>query len=206
MSCAVCELWSKPRRPARGPESTSTSSSDAPGVSPPDFLVVAQVLAPHGLRGELKCRVITDFPEQRFKRGATLRIRGEAHTVRSARVQGGVVLLKLAGVADRNAAERFRGADIEVAVQDALELPAGQFYWHQVIGLEVEDATTHESLGRVTDILETGANDVYVVRGPNGESLIPAIREVIKEIDPVRGRMLIEPLPGLLPRRAHNAT
>lgn len=164
------------------------------------------MLAPHGLRGELKCRVITDFPEQRFKRGATLRIRGEAHRVQSARVQGGVVLLKLAGVADRNAAEGFRGADVEVAIQDALVLPPGQFYWHQVIGLEVEDVTTHESLGRVTDILETGANDVYVVRGPDGESLIPAIKEVIKEIDPARGRMLIEPLPGLLPRRAHNAT
>ena len=162
---------------------------------------MAQVLAPHGIRGELKCRIITDFPKQRFKRGASLLFKGERHLVQSARIQGNTVLLKLADVSDRTAAETFRGADIEVRVEDAVTLPTGQFYWHQVIGLEVVDARSNEVFGRVKDILETGANDVYVVRNDTGgELLIPAIKDVVKDIDPSGGRMLIEPLPGMIPR------
>lgn len=158
------------------------------------------MLAPHGIRGELKCRIVTDFPKQRFKRGATVQIRREPHTVESARIQGTTVLLKLNDISDRNAAEAFRGADIEVPSEAALRLPKGRFYWHQVIGLAVEDATTGVSLGHVRDILETGANDVYVVKTAEGkELLIPAIKEVVKEIDPAAGRMVIEPLPGLIP-------
>ena len=68
-------------------------------------------------------------------------------------------------------------------------------------GLQVQDATTGEALGTIVEILETGANDVYVVRADGvGELLIPAIKDVVKDIDPAQGRMLIEPLPGMLPR------
>jgi 16S rRNA processing protein RimM len=67
-----------------------------------------------------------------------------------------------------------------------------------VIGLEVIDDTSGEVLGTVADILETGANDVYVVHGPRGEILVPAIKSVVKLIDPQTGRMLIQPLPGLI--------
>jgi 16S rRNA processing protein RimM len=161
--------------------------------------VVAQVLAAHGIRGELKCRIVTDFPKQRFKRGNTVQIRGESHVIQAARVQGTTVLLKLEDIADRNAAESLRFQDVEVPTEQAVRLPRGQFYWHQVIGLQVELAATHEPLGTVSDILETGANDVYIVKSPKGELLIPAIKEVVKRIDPEAGRMLIEPLPGMLP-------
>jgi len=160
---------------------------------------VAQVLGAHGIRGELKCRVITDFPKRRFKAGNSVTLKGERHVIQSARVQGDTVLLKLQDIADRNAAETYRGADVEVATQDAVRLPRGQFYWHQVIGLRVEHATTGELLGQVSDIIETGANDVYVVKGEHREILVPAIKDVVKQIDPSAGRMLIEPLPGMLP-------
>ena len=161
---------------------------------------MAQVLAPHGLRGEVKCRIVTDFPKQRFRRSSSLLVRGQTHTIESARVQGTTVLLKLSGISDRNAAETLRGADIEVPTEAAVQLPRGRFYWHQVIGLEVEDATTHERLGRVHDIIETGANDVYVVGNTsNGkELLIPAIKDVVKEIDPTSGKMMIQLLPGMI--------
>jgi 16S rRNA processing protein RimM len=162
---------------------------------------VAQVLAPHGVRGELKCRVVTDFPKQRFRRGSVLVIRGASHTIQSARVQGTTVLLKLEDITDRDAAETLRGADVEVPAENAVALPRGQFYWHQVIGLRVEDVSSHEPLGKVADILETGANDVYIVRGERGEILVPAIRDVVKQIDPASGRMLIAPLPGMIPGR-----
>jgi 16S rRNA processing protein RimM len=163
--------------------------------------VVAQVLAPHGVRGELKCRIVTDFPRQRFKRGNTVLVDGDAHVIQAGRVQGQIVLLRLNGVPDRTAAERFRGKDVLIHVDDALALPKGEFYWHQVIGLAVIDATTQTNLGEVADILETGANDVYIVRTETGrELLIPAIKDVVKDIDPSLGRILIEPLPGLLSR------
>src|SRR4029077_6393990 len=115
------------------------------------------------------------------------------------RIQGATVLLKLEDINDRDVAETLRGADVEVPTDAAIKLPKGQFYWHQVIGLRVEDATSHEPFGEVADIIETGANDVYVVRGQRGEILGPAIKDVVKEIDPEAGRMLIQPLPGMLP-------
>jgi len=160
---------------------------------------VAQVLGAHGIRGELKCRIVTDFPSRRFKRGTTVLIRGEPHKVQGARIQGGTVLLKLEDVSDRDVAAALRGAEIEVPTEQAVSLPKGQFYWHEVIGLRVEDATSHEPLGEVTDIIETGANDVYIVKGNKGEILVPAIKDVVKQIDPAAGRMLIQPLPGMLP-------
>jgi 16S rRNA processing protein RimM len=116
-------------------------------------------------------------------------------------VQGGHVLLKLEDVADRDAADTYRNKEVLIRPEDAVALPKGQFYWHQVIGLQVEDATSHEILGSVTDIIETGANDVYVVKSERGEVLVPAIKDVVKQIDPGAGRMLVEPLPGMLPNR-----
>jgi 16S rRNA processing protein RimM len=160
---------------------------------------VAQVVGAHGIAGELRCRIITDFPTKRFRRGTTVLIGGVEHVIQAARIQGPIVLLKLEDIPDRTVAEALRGADVEVPTLNAVVLPKGQFYWHQVIGLRVEDATTQELLGQVADILETGANDVYVVRGERGEILVPAIKDVVKEIDPAAGRMLIRPLPGMLP-------
>jgi 16S rRNA processing protein RimM len=110
------------------------------------------------------------------------------------------VLLRLADIADRTSADKFRGKDVLIHAEDAVRLPKGQYYWHEVIGLDVVDAATQTSLGRVSDILETGANDVYVVKTPGGqEILIPAIKDVVKDIDPSLGRILVEPLTGMLP-------
>jgi 16S rRNA processing protein RimM len=186
---------SKPLQHAKAPESTSTSSKP----SDPEYLVVAQVLGAHGIRGELKCRIITDFPARRFRRGTSVLLKGEPHLIQAARIQGATVLLKLEDIADRDVAQAWRGVDVEVPVEAALSLPKGQFYWHQVIGLRVEDATSHKPFGQIIDIIETGANDVYVVKGPSGEILVPAIKDVVKDIDPGAGRMLIQPLPGMLP-------
>src|SRR5438094_5379797 len=129
---AACAPSSRPRRRAKARESTSTSSSsasDSVGAShqsevsssieigasqAPQFLVVAQVLGAHGIRGEVKCRIVTDFPSRRFKRGSTVHIHSTPHQVQAARIQGDQVLLKLEDVADRDAAIAFIGADVEV--------------------------------------------------------------------------------------------
>jgi 16S rRNA processing protein RimM len=182
---------SKPPPPGKAPASTSTSSDD--------LLVVAQILAAHGIRGELKCRIVTDFPKQRFKRGNTVLVEGAPHTVQSARIQADIVLLRLADISDRDAAALLRGKEVLIPKEDAVKLPEGEFYWHQVIGLSVIDVRSNASIGTVQDILETGANDVYVIKTPLGkEVLVPAIKDVVKAIDPEAGHILIEPLPGMI--------
>ena len=152
------------------------------------------------MRGELKCRVVTDFPAERFKPGARLLLGQDTRQVRSARVRGNIVYLRFHGIDDRNAAEPLRGVDILVRRAEAVRLPEGQFYWDEVIGLRVED-TSGRVLGSVSQILQTGANDVYVVQpeGRGKEILVPAIKDVVQVIDPAAGRMVIDPLPGLLP-------
>jgi 16S rRNA processing protein RimM len=113
-------------------------------------------------------------------------------------VAGTNVFLQLDGISDRNTVEYLRGTDVLVAQADAVELPEGQFFWHQVLGLRAEDTAGHP-LGTVSTVLPTGANEVYVVRGPLGELLVPAIRNVVKVIAPDEGRIVIDPLPGMLP-------
>jgi 16S rRNA processing protein RimM len=161
------------------------------------------VVTAHGVRGELKCRIVTDFPKRRFRRGARLLLGADRMpvTVRGARIQGSTVLLQLDEIADRTEAEKLRDAEISIAKEAAGKPPRGEFFWHEVIGLSVIDATTDRDLGKVVDILETGANDVYIVQGDSGEILVPAIKDVVKLIDPPAGRMLIEPLPGLIQTR-----
>jgi 16S rRNA processing protein RimM len=172
---------------------------DAPSLSSDDGLVVARVLSPHGLQGEIRCRLVTEFPD-RFQRDLRIFI-GEAPApfeILSARVQADLIYLRLKGISDRTAAEELQGREVRVALQDAVPLEEGRFYWYQVIGLRVEDEEG-QPLGQVQDILETAANDVYVVRGPLGEILIPVTQEIVKEIAPDAGRIVIHPIPGLLP-------
>ncbi len=101
-------------------------------------------------------------------------------------------------VRDRNSAEELRGHLVQVRSQEAAPLGPGEYYEHQILGLNVV-TTGGEALGRVAEILETGANDVYVVHGPRGEILLPARKEVIQDINLEAGRMTVILLPGLLP-------
>jgi len=107
------------------------------------------------------------------------------------------MLLKLGGCDDRNAAEGLRGLLVQVPVDDAVPLEEGEYYHFQIVGLRVE-TDAGELLGRVVEVLETGANDVYVVRGPRGEVLLPAVESVVDVLDPAAGRMVVHLLPGML--------
>jgi 16S rRNA processing protein RimM len=159
------------------------------------------VVGAHGLRGDLVCSLLTDFP-RRFERTRQVLV-GEPPQPRSVerqRLQGDRVVLKLAGIDDRSAAEALRGALIQVPIEQAVELPRGSYYWHQIIGLRVQDRQGR-LLGTVAEVLLTGANDVYVVRPSNGNSdelLLPAIKDVVLEVNPGRGTMVVELIPGLL--------
>jgi 16S rRNA processing protein RimM len=154
-------------------------------------VAVGWVAAPWGVRGDLKVQPLTDFPE-RFQRGAALWVQGRRIEVQRSRWSRGFVYLGLSGIDSRNAAEELRGALLEVPESDLTPLPEGQYYRFQVIGLEVR-TPEGRSLGRVAEILSTGSNDVYVVRGGPRELLIPAIEDVVKEVDVEGGRLVVEP-------------
>ena len=106
------------------------------------------------------------------------------------------VILGLEEITDLDAAEAIRGWLVQVPESEAWKLPRGRYYWHQIVGLRVV-TTEGEALGTVSEILETGANDVYVVKGDGGERLIPAIKQVVKQIAPERGEIVVALIPGL---------
>ncbi len=109
------------------------------------------------------------------------------------------IVAKLKGVEDRTAAETLRNLYVMVAIDNAIALEENEYYHYQLIGLRVVTAQD-EYLGTIAEILETGANDVYVVRGgSHGEVLIPAIQSVVQRVDLAAEQVIINPLPGLLP-------
>lgn len=159
----------------------------------PEYLVIARVVSPQGNRGEVKAEIVTDFPE-RFAttRAVWLGDERRRFPLESYRLGDRTVILKLEGIDSIAEADELRGMLVEVPEAEAVRLPEGHYFWHQIVGLAVV-TTGGESLGTVGDILQTGANDVYVVNGPRGEILIPAIKETIKSIDLEAGVMTVEP-------------
>ena len=157
-------------------------------------VTVGVVLAPHGVRGEFKVQPFTDFPE-RFETGSRLWINGEAWVVQRGRWSGRSVILKLRGLETRNEAEALRGA--ELTVPQPTELKEDNVYYvHDLIGLAVFD-TQGEPLGRLANVFNTGSTDVYVVEGARGELLLPALDDIVTEIDVADGRMIVDVPEGI---------
>ena len=169
-------------------------SEDGAALDPSRAVCVGRVVGVHGLKGEIKVEALTDFPD-RFEAGASLWLDGAPVRVELSRAQAKLFYLKLAGVDDRDAAEALRGHELLVPEARSLDEP-DLYYEHDLIGLRVEDESG-AALGRLAEILRTGANDVYVVRGDRGELLLPALADVIREVDIGAGRMGVALAPGL---------
>jgi 16S rRNA processing protein RimM len=141
----------------------------------------------------------TDFPE-RLKTGKTL-FAGDAHrpvSLTGLRPHGSGLLVRFAGVESPEAAGQFRNQWLFVKRTDVPAPVQGQLYQHQLFGLDVQDEHGR-ALGRLTEIIETGANDVYVVTNEQGrELLLPAIASVILTIDLERRTMRVHLLEGLV--------
>ena len=165
----------------------------------PRFLAIGRVIKPHGVQGEVRVELMTDVPE-RFKWLKSVYV-GERNprrvAVESVRFHQEFVLLKLAGYPTRTEAEALRDELLQVPEEEAIPLEEGEYFLHQLLGLEVL-TESGQSLGRLTDVLETGANNVFVVSGGDGEHLSPDIPDVVQEVDVDGGRIIIRPLPGLL--------
>ena len=161
-----------------------------------DRLAAARVLGPWGRHGQLRIASLSGVPD-RFAPGARFLIGDQAYVSEGSSEQGKALLIKLQGIDTRWDADDLRGAILETPLEEAAELPEGSYYHHQIIGLAVR-TTDGRDLGTLSDIIETGSNDVYVVSGPDGEALIPAIPDVVQDVDISGGIIIVEPVPGLL--------
>jgi len=162
------------------------------------YMAVGRIVGAHGVRGEIKVKQLTDFPE-RFAPGSRLYLGDEEfqREVVAARPHRGMLLVKLSGLTNRNDVEHLRGKYLFIRREEAMALEEDEYYEDELIGLIVE-TVDGEHLGELIEIMWTGANEVYIVRGPRGEVLIPAIAQVVQEVDLDAGVMRVRLLPGLV--------
>lgn len=178
------------------------NSNPNTGLSSPDepvFVVIGKFRKPHGIRGEVRMTVLTDFPEL-IEVGSTIYAghNYQEYTIKSIRWHGGDLLVALEELPDRTAVEIFRNILIHMKSEDMPEPPEGEFYTHQLVGLEVV-TDQGEILGRIKEVIFTGANDVYLVEAQGGkELLLPAIEQVVLKIDLQARVMQVHIIPGLL--------
>jgi 16S rRNA processing protein RimM len=163
--------------------------------------VVGQVARPHGLRGRLILNVETDFPAERFQRGAELFVnrRGqiESLTIRDVRFHQGRPIVVVSGVDTIEAAEGLAGFELRVPRERLIRLPVGTFYRHELVGCHVE-TRGGEAVGFVTDVEGPAQASRLVVASGDDEIQIPLAREICTIVDTGAKRIVIEPLNGLL--------
>ena len=165
----------------------------------PVYLVVGFLRRAHGVQGEIIMDLHTDFPE-RFRSGRKLFV-GEEHkvmTVESVRSHAKGLLIKFKGIETPEETAQLRNQWVYIKATDAPPLPEGQIYQHELFGFQVVDENEN-LLGELVEIIETGANDVYVVKNESGkEILLPAISSVILDLDPAHRLMHVHLLEGLI--------
>ena len=166
-----------------------------------EWVVIGRVARPHGLRGELRLIGVDDGME-RFSRVSRVLIEPPGGSpvvgrVESYRSTGRVVLLKVSGIEDRDAAETFRNATVSIRREEAPPLDADEYYAYELVGAEVV-TTDGRSVGRVVAVQEFPANDALVVKSDAREILIPAVQAVVRKVDVQNRLITIEAVEGLV--------
>jgi 16S rRNA processing protein RimM len=167
----------------------------------PVYLNVGFLRRPHGVRGEIMLEIQTEqteifVPEYRVYIGEKYL----PHTIASSRPHRQGILISFEGIRDRDEIGKFRNTHLYAKISDLPALPEDEFYDHEIIGLEIINDETEESLGVIKEIIKTGANDVYVVKQKSGrEILLPVIPDVILEIDLESKKIYVALLEGLIP-------
>ncbi|MBI5491454.1 MAG: 16S rRNA processing protein RimM [Deltaproteobacteria bacterium] len=159
---------------------------------------VGKVVGVHGIKGEIK---VLPYGGLDFEwKTVYLKGKGSGSTcrVKRARAHKGAIIIELEGLQTRNDAERLVGLEVEVDRGSLPELPEGEYYYFQLMGMEVV-ADDGRALGKITNIFSTGSNDVLQAEGPFGEVLIPALEDTIVKVDISNGRLVIHMMEGLLP-------
>jgi len=175
---------------------------------PESMIIVGEITGAHGIKGQVKVESLTDFPELRFAPGATLFLEKQRRQVEilASSLHKGLYLLTLSGITDRDTAQSLLHTYLRVPRENLPELPEGEYYHFQLIGLPVYEGERY--LGELADIMETGANDVYVIKNPAPEDgwpaeiLLPALQSCICRVElpteNTAGRMEVKIPEGLL--------
>ena len=166
------------------------------------------------MAGGVRAVILSEVPD-RFNTGRVIYIIGQPYVIsssspasfkinrpgtpgpsRSANASGDQIILQLQGLESESSAKKLLGEDLTVPESEAAKLPEGEYFHYQIVGMKVK-TEQGEDLGRVSEILETGSNDVYVIFGGSGEILIPALASVIREIRLSDGVMVVRLPDGL---------
>lgn len=172
----------------------------APGTDK-EFVAVACIIRIHGLKGDVKVIQLSDDPDRIYSLNNIVIVskNGEIKEscVKKVRAVKGGFAVSLSDVASASDAQQLVGSYLAVPEDEVPELGKDAWYHYEIIGIEVF-TTDGMSLGKIEGIISTGSNDVYVVKGNEREYLIPAIRDVIKEVDVKGRRMVIAVMDGLI--------
>lgn len=165
-----------------------------------EYIKIGQIVNTHGHKGGLKIYPLTD-DAQRFLALEKVYIKCAdcyvAYTVAKVQLYKNVVFLSLQEIADMNAAEKLKGLYLEIPQAEVRPLSPGSYYHFQLIGLDVYE--DEQYLGKLSDVLQPGSNDVFVVKTPeNKEIYLPALKSVITRIDLDNRRIEVKIPPGLL--------
>lgn len=161
------------------------------------LVAIGKVLKPFGVRGELKVQPFTGSVEV-FELSPALVVGHRLYVTRGSRIHKGAVLLSLEGVDTPERARELAGCLVKTEEQNLPAKEEDEYYWHELVGLTVL-ALDGRELGKITGLIETGANDVLEIHGEYGEILLPYTDEVIVEVDLDKGSVLVDPLDGLVP-------
>lgn len=165
-----------------------------------EYLSIGQIVNTHGIKGEVKVYPLTDDAARFDKlKDVYIESKGEMtkYQVESAKHMKNTVILKLKGIDSMNDAEKLRQLYLKVGRWDAVRLPKDTFFVCDIIDSDVYDIHG-ELLGQLKDVLQTGANDVYVVKKDSKEILIPALKSVVKEINLQSKKIIVELPEGLI--------
>jgi 16S rRNA processing protein RimM len=165
----------------------------------PRWVAVGRMTRAHGVRGEVAVAPLSDVAD-RLAPGSRLVVDeddGRVVEIEQARPHRGRILVTFAGIADRDAAERLAGSYLFVEAARSPTLPKGEFWTHQLIGLEVI-TESGRALGALREVIRTEANDVWVAVADDGtETLVPALNDVVADVDVDGRRVVVREVPGL---------
>jgi 16S rRNA processing protein RimM len=168
-------------------------NSGSPGTGEPVYLIIGKLRRTHGVNGDLLMDVLTDNPES-LTAGLSVFV-GPKHKpmkITHLRFTVKAMIIGFEGFTDCDQASILRNQEVAIKTSEAQPLNNGRFYHHEIIGMQVVDEAG-DLIGIITEILATGANDVYVVKPVEGnELLIPAVKEFVKKIDPANNRMVVQ--------------